>query len=54
MGKGLHEVFKAVVNKILQALSILGESCSEVSYLIPEPINFAEVTRLSETSRNLG
>ena len=26
----------------------LGESGSEVSYLIPEPRNFAEVTKLSE------
>ena len=41
MGKGLHKVFKAVVNDILQALPILGESVSEVSYFIPDPINFA-------------
>ena len=32
MGKGLHKVFKSVVNKILQVLPILGESGSEVSY----------------------
>ena len=48
MGKGLHKVFKAVVNEISQALPILDESESEVSYFIPEPSNFAEVTRLSE------
>ena len=48
MGKVLHKVFKAVVNEISQALSILGESGSEVSYFIPEPRNFAEVTRLLE------
>ena len=48
MGKVLHKVFKSVVNEIPQALSSLGESGSEVSYLIPEPINFSEVTRLSE------
>ena len=47
MGKGLHKVFKAVVNNILLTLPILGKSDSEVSYFIPEPINFAEVTRLS-------
>ena len=47
MGKGLNKVFKTVVNDILQDLSILGASRSEVSYFIPEPINFAEVTRLS-------
>ena len=48
MRKGLHKLFKSVVNDILQALSILGESGSEVSYFIPDPRNFAEVTRLSE------
>ena len=48
MGKGLHKVFKAVVNDILHALNVLGESGSEVSYFIPELRNFAEVTRLSE------
>ena len=35
MGKVPHKVFKAVVNDILQALSILGESISGVSYFIP-------------------
>ena len=34
MGKGLHKLFKAVLNDILQALSILGESIPEVSYFI--------------------
>ena len=48
MGKGLHKVFKAVVNDISQALPVLGQSGSEVCYLIPEPIRFAEVNRLSE------
>ena len=33
---------------IFASLAILGESGSEVSYLIPEPMNFAEVTRLSD------
>ena len=32
----------------MQALPILGESGSEFSYFIPEPINSAEVNRLSE------
>ena len=41
MSKGLHEVGKAVANEILQALPIFGESWSEVSYFIPEPIKFA-------------
>ena len=48
MVKGLHKLFKAVVNDILQDLPILGKSVSEVSYFIPEPMNFAQVTRLSE------
>ena len=48
MGKGLHKLFKVVVKEILQDLPILGESVSEVSYFIPEPRNFAEVTILSD------
>ena len=48
ISKGLHKLFKAVVDDILQYLPILGESVSEVSYFIPEPIKFAKVTRLSE------
>ena len=51
MGKGLYKVFKAVFNENLQALPILGESGSEVSYFIPEPRNFAELTRLSEETK---
>ena len=53
MGKGLHKLFKAVVNDISQALTILGEVGSEVSCLIPEPRNFEEVTRLSEDIRKI-
>ena len=48
MGKGLHKLLNATINDILQDLPTLGEYGSEVSYFIPEPINFAEVTRLSE------
>ena len=51
MGKGLHKVLKAVVNDILQALTVLGEPGSEVSYFIPEPRNFAKVTRSSEDTK---
>ena len=47
MGKGLHKVFSTVVNEILQELTALGESGSQVSHFIPEPRNFAEVTKLS-------
>ena len=47
MGKGLQKLFKAVV-EISQELPILGESVSEVSYFVPEPRKFAEVTILSE------
>ena len=34
MGKGLHKVFKDVVNELSKALPMLGESGSEVSYFI--------------------
>ena len=48
MGKVLHKVFSTVVKEISQELTPLGESSSEFSYLIPEPRNFAEVTKLSD------
>ena len=48
MGKSLHKVFKAVAKEISQDLTILGESSSEISYFIPDPINFSEVTRSSD------
>ena len=47
IGRGLHKVFKTVVTEILQYLPTLGESGSEVSYFIPDPRNFSEMTRLS-------
>ena len=40
-------MLKDVVNEISQVLPILGESGSAVSYFIPEPRDFAEVTILS-------
>ena len=46
MVKVLHKVSNYVVNEISQALPILIESVSEVSYFIPKPINFPEVTSL--------
>ena len=48
MGKVLHKVFGTVVKEILQELTPLGESGSEVSHFIPEPRNFAEVKKLPE------
>ena len=51
MGKGLHKVFSTTVKVILQELANLGESGSGVSHFIPEPRNFAEVTKLSENIR---
>ena len=48
MGKCLHKVFSTVVKEISQELTPLGESGSEVSHFIPDPRNFAEVTKLSE------
>ena len=48
MRKGLHKVFSMAVKEISQELTPLVEYGSEVSHLIPEPRNFAEVTKLSE------
>ena len=48
MGKDSYKVFKTFVKDILQDLPIFGESGSEVSYFIPEPRNFSEVTRFSD------
>ena len=48
MGKYLHKLFSTVVKEILQELTALGESGSEVSHFIPTPRNFAEVKKLSE------
>ena len=48
MGQGLHKVFSTIVKEISQELATLGESDSEVSNFIPEPRNFAELTKLSE------
>ena len=51
MGKGLHRVFSTIVLEISQELTNLGETGSEVSHSIPEPRNFAEVTKLAENIR---
>ena len=48
MRKCLHKAFSTVVKEILQELTPLGESGSEVSHFITEPRNFAEVIILSE------
>ena len=48
MGKGLHKVVSTVVKDILQEMTALGESGSEVSHFIPEPRDFSEVKKLSE------
>ena len=50
MGKCLHKVFSTVVKDISIELTPLGESGSEVSHYIPEPRNFAEVTKLWENN----
>ena len=51
MGKGLHRVFSTIVSEISQELTNFGETGPEVSHFIPEPRNFAEVTRLAENIR---
>ena len=49
MGKCLLKVFQTVVKEISQELTPLGESSLEVSHFIPEPRNFAEVTKLLDS-----
>ena len=51
MGKGLHKVFSTILSEISQGMTNLGESGSEVSHFIREPINFAEVKKLSGNIR---
>ena len=51
MVKGLHRFFRTIVLDISQELSNFGETGSEVSHFIPEPRNFAEMTRLAENIR---
>ena len=51
IGKGLHRVFSTIVLEILQELTNFGETGPEVSHFIPEPRNFAEVTKLAENIR---
>ena len=46
MDKGLHKIFKEVVNKLKNAFPNLGKSGSKVSHFIPEPGNFEAVTIL--------
>ena len=41
-------MFKTAAKDISQNLPSLGEYGSEVSYLIPEPLKFYEVTKLSD------
>ena len=48
MGKGLHKVFKNCLKEILQDLPPMVEYGPEVSHLILEPRNFAEVKKLSD------
>ena len=50
-GKCSHKLLSTIVKEISQELTNFGESGSEVSHFIPEPVNFAEVTKLSENIR---
>ena len=49
MGECLQKIFSTAVKEILQELTSLGESGSEVSRFIPEPRNFAEVQNYHRT-----
>ena len=46
--ESLHKVLSTVVKEISQYLPPLGESGSEVYHFIQEPINFSNVTKVSE------
>ena len=46
MVKGLHKLFKLVVNELNNSFNTLGESGSKASQFIPEPSNFVEVAIL--------
>ena len=48
MGKGLHKLFKAVVEKLNHSLPDLGEPGSEYSHFIPKHSKFSKVIRLPE------
>ena len=48
MGEISHKLFLNVVKEILQQLTPLGESGSEVSHFIPDLRNFSEVKKISE------
>ena len=51
MGKCLHKLFSTIVKEISQVLTNLGQYVSKFSHFIPGPINFSEVTKLSENIR---
>ena len=52
--KGLHKVFKAVVNELNNMLPTLRYLGSEISHFIPEPSNSSEVIRLpADVKKNL-
>ena len=53
MGKVLHRAFMTFVKDISKELTTLVESGSDVSHFIPEPRNFAEVTKMSENKKKL-
>ena len=52
MSKYLYRLFKTVVKEILLDLSDLGESGSELSYLIPDTRNFSKFTKLSDDKKH--
>ena len=51
MVKGLYRLFSTIVLEISQELTNFRETGSEVSHFIPEPRNFAEVTKFAENIR---
>ena len=53
MEKGLHKLFKAVVNELKRSLTNLVESGLEVSHFITEPSIFSEATRLTADAKKV-
>ena len=53
-GKGLHKVFKYILNQLNNSFSTLLYSGSEVSYFIIEPRNISDVARLPKCVKIIG
>ena len=46
LGRGVHRLFRTIAREVNKETPEMGEQGSEVAPFLPEPRNFAEVTRL--------